>query len=435
MKHLINTGPLIALVGLVASACSVDTSTDASSEALGEVEAPLCSNPDGVPQLLAALAVASMRELGRLEARKDFAQNGSYLELSTDGRALCTARGGCNNIDALLAFQQPSATAAKVDPWKYAAALVNNWQKQRDYELYTNTSSAEDHALSFEKVENGVCGKDFWFQAVKPSCATGGTGIRLTAMQKAHDRSTTEYSTQINLYLKLRNDGKDSVDLSKTKVRYYFTADGASNWAAVCYDTPMGCSKVTSRVVYASSGAYVEFGFTSGTLNAGRESDYMQLGLKKSDWSTVNRTNDYSWVGAYVSDDNQPYKDVSSMAVTYNGGLIGGSSPGYDSLPNYDPSTNTNCKLGNPGAIKNKLMFAGGDTNQFLAFDSTATMVKVDPTDTLVGGSTTTTSGACLSACSAYDATRSSTGNCCVCNGTYGSLAVSAFSPSMYVCR
>jgi hypothetical protein len=94
--------------------------------------------------------------------------------------------------------------------------------------------------------------------------------------------------------------------------------------------------------------------------------------------------------------------------------------------------------LKEPSQLKNQLMFLGYNpdpnvTNPYLAFQSTANTVSIDPTVGLNEGDATS-SGSCTAACTMISST-SVIGKCCSCNGVYKSYSRSPFSGSTYLCR
>ncbi|MFE6336024.1 cellulose binding domain-containing protein, partial [Streptomyces sp. NPDC057798] len=123
---------------------------------------------------------------------------------------------------------------------------------------------------------------------------TGG----LKVAYKNNDSSATDNA--IRPGLRIHNTGSAAVDLTKVTARYYFTRDGGSSTVnAWCDYAAVGCSNVKLRVVplstpVAGADAYLEVGFSAGSLAAGRDTGDLQLRMAKSDWSAFNEVGDHS---------------------------------------------------------------------------------------------------------------------------------------------
>ncbi|MDI9830765.1 glycoside hydrolase family 6 protein [Streptomyces sp. KAU_LT] len=122
---------------------------------------------------------------------------------------------------------------------------------------------------------------------------TGGLKIAY----KNNDSSATDNA--IRPGLRITNTGSTALDLTQVTARYYFTRDGSATVNAWCDYAAVGCSTLKLRVVPLSSpvagaDAYLEVGFTSGSLAAGRDTGDLQLRMAKSDWSPFDETDDHS---------------------------------------------------------------------------------------------------------------------------------------------
>ncbi|OXS35892.1 glycoside hydrolase family 6 protein [Streptomyces sp. XY006] len=148
-------------------------------------------------------------------------------------------------------------------------------------------------------------------------------GLKVT--YRNNDSSATDNA--IRPGLRIANTGSTSVDLSQVTARYYFTRDGgASTVNAFCDHAAVGCSKVTLRVVplstpVAGADAYLEVGFTSGTLAAGQDTGDLQLRLAKSDWSAFDESGDYSRTTA------ASYAEAPRIPAYRSGALAWGAPP------------------------------------------------------------------------------------------------------------
>jgi hypothetical protein len=141
--------------------------------------------------------------------------------------------------------------------------------------------------------------------------------------------SGTQASTNgMNPHFKITNTGTTAIDLSKVKVRYYFTEDGTQSNSFWCDYSTAGSSNVTgtfTKLTTALTGAdtYLEIGFTSGagTLAAGASVE-LQSRFSKSDWSNFTQTDDYSFNSTGTS-----YADWSKVTGYVSDVLSWGAEP------------------------------------------------------------------------------------------------------------
>jgi hypothetical protein len=109
---------------------------------------------------------------------------------------------------------------------------------------------------------------------------------------------------------------------------------------------------------------------------------------------------------------------------------LAGTSPGAcDMNFTYNVRTPTGGMLRWPHLLKNKLIWAndGGsftNTNPYIAFQSTASTVTIDPAFGIDEGGSAS-GGSCTVLCQKYDKVNNLTNKCCSCNGASG-----VFQPS-----
>lgn len=117
-----------------------------------------------------------------------------------------------------------------------------------------------------------------------------------------YNGDTSSSTNGISMKFKVSNKGSTAIDLSDVKIRYYYTIDGDIGQNFLCdwwtYNDP---SKLTSNFVRLESPGtnadyYLEIGFASnaGTLQPGSSIEILSR-ISKSNWSSYNQTNDYSF--------------------------------------------------------------------------------------------------------------------------------------------
>jgi len=167
----------------------IDQSADESQDPeLGQVEeavTSVCTNSEGTYATMAALAVASAKDLGRWQPMTDFLitnnNNAEVLALSSAGIAQCVARGTyCINTQALLDFQKDAASGQVKFPGNVVlnagglrSRLVARWREQQSCEMQPDNHNAsncpaEKHALTFQTAVVGGCDRKFTFLATAP---------------------------------------------------------------------------------------------------------------------------------------------------------------------------------------------------------------------------------------------------------------------------
>jgi hypothetical protein len=156
-----------------------DFTGDELAEAeLGQTEQATCANGDGVNSAMAALAVATAKELRRFQPTKDFYLDGSgRLALTSTGKAQC-ADGKCWNTQATLDLQKAAFNTVKFgsvlfNADNYRSRLNAEFRELQICESRGNGANCpvEDHKLAFKSAAAGACDTVFTFTATTP---TGG---------------------------------------------------------------------------------------------------------------------------------------------------------------------------------------------------------------------------------------------------------------------
>lgn len=121
-----------------------------------------------------------------------------------------------------------------------------------------------------------------------------------------------------------------SIPLSELKLRYWYTIDsGVQTQTFNCNWIVVGCANTTSSFVAMSSPVtnadhYMELAFTSaaGSIAAGGNGGDIQVQINKTDNSTQNESNDYSFDATKTA-----YTDWSKVTLYRNGALVWGTEP------------------------------------------------------------------------------------------------------------
>ena len=157
------------------------TEAPVQSDDIGQYEQTLCSNVDGVPSAMAALAVSTATELGRWQPATDFEVRGGALALTKSGTRQCE-EGRCWNTQAILDLQRAPDGAvmigdAALDARAFSRALVENFRQQQrctlngagDRDELRGQCSALPHQLALESTSSGACDTIYTFHASGPS--------------------------------------------------------------------------------------------------------------------------------------------------------------------------------------------------------------------------------------------------------------------------
>jgi hypothetical protein len=147
-------------------------------EELGQIEQGLCANGDGVPSAMAALAVATAKELKRWKPSTDFyLDSSSRLALTSTGKAQC-AGGNCWNTQAILDLQKAPLNSVKFggvtfNADNFRSRLYSEFNEQKICESRAGAPGsncpAEDHKLTFKTAVKGACDTLFTFTATTPA--------------------------------------------------------------------------------------------------------------------------------------------------------------------------------------------------------------------------------------------------------------------------
>lgn len=153
----------------------------------------------------------------------------------------------------------------------------------------------------------------------------------------AHYRTSAAGATtdQVEPWFTLTNNGTTAIPLADLTLRYYFRGDTPDvGYRFACSWAMRGCANVTGTFrplanPTATADRYLEVGFTAGagSLAPGASTGDLQLRFYRSNWSTINQNDDYSF-GTQTS-----YAAWSKVTVHRGGTTIWGTSPSGEDPP------------------------------------------------------------------------------------------------------
>lgn len=225
-------------------------------------------------------------------------------------------------------------------------------------------------------------------------------------------------------------------ELGRWKVGTDFTkVTGAYNQQHLAL-TPTGLAQCTARGNACENVKALLF------FQDARYDNYIRFpgNVKLSAWSYASRlVAGYDAQKVCESRANQNPTSADACPAEDHVLTLAGTSPGAcDVNFTYNVRTPTGGMLRWPHLLKNKLIWAnpGGsftDLNPYIAFQSTASTVTIDPTwDLDQGGGSS--GGSCLASCQKYDKLKNWTGECCSCNGMSAKFVAGA-TANVYKCN
>ncbi|WP_290051198.1 glycoside hydrolase family 9 protein [Amycolatopsis solani] len=161
---------------------------------------------------------------------------------------------------------------------------------------------------------------------VSVTTTTGG-GDPGTGELAVQQRGGGATDNQIRTSLQIVNRGSTPVALTGVTARYWFTGDATNPGYQIWCDYAVpGCGNVTLRVVKLASprpgaDAYVELGFSGGSLAAGAATGEVQIRVAKADWSAFTQADDYSFRTA------ASFSDLATTTAYRSGTLSWGIEP------------------------------------------------------------------------------------------------------------
>jgi hypothetical protein len=197
-----------------------------------------CSDPTGTDSVLAALAVATAKELRRWQPEDDFKVYYGSLVLTSTGKARC-ADGKCWNTQALLDLQRDAARYVQVRPGVYVSPSTlrlrltwNHGQQQDCLYSFFNNCRTPSHQFEFLTAEPGACDMNYWFEVRKPDGTALGSS--LDVLKKA----LIWIDIEDNSYIKFQSDGA-TIAIDPT----YGLNEGSTTSSGSC---SAACTKVSA---------------------------------------------------------------------------------------------------------------------------------------------------------------------------------------------
>jgi hypothetical protein len=134
---------------------------------------------------------------------------------------------------------------------------------------------------------------------------------------------------QLRPHFQIVNRGHSAIPLRELTIRYWFTADGGVDGFQHWCDYAKGDANNVVRVVNALSApvpeadAFLQIGFTSGSVSARDSTGQIQIRVAKPDWRPFDQTDDYSFTA-----DLKTFADAPRVTLYRGAELVWGTEPG-----------------------------------------------------------------------------------------------------------
>jgi len=137
-------------------------------------------------------------------------------------------------------------------------------------------------------------------------------------------------TSAIKPHLQIKNNTSDPIQLSSITIRYWFQLDDDADNAFNCDYSAIPPNYLTHKF----TNQYVEIGFkeSAGVIEAGSNTGNMQLRFNKSNWSTYNQEDDYSFNPSFTT-----YKEHVKITGYVNGILSFGTEPDGSTAEPHEP--------------------------------------------------------------------------------------------------
>jgi len=156
--------------------CVAESGDVASDEMVGQDSEASCANREGTNAMIALLANAMAKELGRWEALTDFETYRGYNnQLMVRVKAGAPCANSCITVNSLLAFQDSRldqkfvfADGTKLSSWSFASRLTTGIDNQKTCKQ-NNNCPYEAHKLTYQSNVPGACDTLSTYLAQKPA--------------------------------------------------------------------------------------------------------------------------------------------------------------------------------------------------------------------------------------------------------------------------
>ena len=188
------------------------------------------------------------------------------------------------------------------------------FNESNDYSMQTNTTYADNSQITL--YHNGTL---IW--GTEPTLDTPAVSFKAFSEAKNSGNST------INTIVEIRNDGNVPVDFRDVTARYWFTTEGSSPLNFTVDYVKMGTTAVTGSFTGVSpaqptANAYLELKMNpvANTFYPSGATGNIQYRITKSDHSSFNQSNDYSYQNGTLAENQR-------ITVYHKGQLVYGTEP------------------------------------------------------------------------------------------------------------
>jgi Cellulose binding domain len=138
------------------------------------------------------------------------------------------------------------------------------------------------------------------------------------------NRSDTASTQEPSMVLGVQNSAGESFDLTALAIRYWFTADGTSNFIPTIDYASIDRSAISVSFGQESGSDYAELTFTGGGSIGAEGVQELQLRFHADPYQPMNQANDFSFLAGATS---TPLTANRNITPYLNGDQVGGCIP------------------------------------------------------------------------------------------------------------